>query len=343
MIITNAEKRRELLKQEVNPTRIAVAYVGKNWQSYIDEQCLKEIILRPSIGTNPNAVEEIIKIIGIDNVHFLDSLHSKIYLGNLAAILGSCNLSNNGFGKEGNEEAAVILTEANALKQLKEIFNDYKDAAQRNYIDSSQKLSRLEKLKAEWRAVANANLSNGCVFDKFDMDQLKEKENSHYKIHVAWFYVSGESSKLNDDRIRQSSKLAKNQSIESYFHDYMYFHNDDDIRTGDWILSFGCKNDGTPGARSDVSWMFVNEVHPDVVLDDKYSKLVGQVEFESFPIPPFKLDHKLKCIFRETVTLPTYKALLPPDTDNDIWRLDDADKFVFDFICDILQRYNSSR
>lgn len=338
MIITKAEERRKILKEQVNPSRVAVAFVGRNWRSYIDKACLKEIVLWPTIGTNPYAVEELIHEIGIKNVHFLDYFHSKIYIGDHAAMLGSCNLSDNGFRDDGHEEAAVVLTEAAYIEQLNSIFNYYKKMAKKSYSDA-EKQPRLEKLKAEWKSTASASRRSGVDIDQFDVGQLIQ--NSRHKIHLAWYFNTGVLPKLDADRIRQSSNLHIEQSVEDYFYDYGYFHEDDDIRTGDWILMYGCNDYGKPGKRSGVDWLYVSEVHPSVVEDDKYTKLVGQVEFEPFPLPPFKLDSKLKSIIRETV--PSYKAILPPNNEKDVWRIDEADKCVSDFIREIMKRYSESK
>ena len=67
--------------REVMPTHVAAAYVGRDWRTYIDTQQLKEIVVSPTLGSNPYAIAEIAKDIGWENVHFLINLHAKIYLG----------------------------------------------------------------------------------------------------------------------------------------------------------------------------------------------------------------------------------------------------------------------
>ena len=62
------------------PTHIAVAYVGRDWDQLIDCSQLKEIIVSPTLGTNPRAVDELVEKFGWEHVHFLDELHAKIYL-----------------------------------------------------------------------------------------------------------------------------------------------------------------------------------------------------------------------------------------------------------------------
>ena len=108
-ICSNAEQLRNALNK-IKPTKIAVAYVGAGWENYILLEHLEEIIVSPTLGSNPFAIEEIMNKLGAEKVHFLDRLHSKLYLGKQSALLGSPNLSDNGFSDSGNLEAGVVFT-----------------------------------------------------------------------------------------------------------------------------------------------------------------------------------------------------------------------------------------
>ena len=97
--------------REISPEKIAVAYIGIDWKEFISVDSLKEIIVYPTLGTNPVAIMEIVGKIGWENVHFLDNLHSKIYIGDSSMLAGSANLSRNALANTGLYEACVSTNE----------------------------------------------------------------------------------------------------------------------------------------------------------------------------------------------------------------------------------------
>ena len=61
MTIMNLIKSDETKKaiKECNPSRIAVAYIGKDWRDFINPKNIVEIIISPTLGSNPVAIQEI--------------------------------------------------------------------------------------------------------------------------------------------------------------------------------------------------------------------------------------------------------------------------------------------
>ena len=57
-ICTNPKELRDAIAA-VQPDRIAVAFIGINWQEYVDISSIKEIIVSPTLGSNPRAIENI--------------------------------------------------------------------------------------------------------------------------------------------------------------------------------------------------------------------------------------------------------------------------------------------
>ncbi|WGS51118.1 phospholipase D family protein [Paraburkholderia sp. D15] len=102
--------------RKISPSQIAVAYVGIDWKAYILPEKLQDIVLSPTIGTNPVAIVEIAEAIGWEHVHFLDNLHAKIYLGEHGAAVGSFNLTANGLSAACLQEAG-FLVEDNLKKE----------------------------------------------------------------------------------------------------------------------------------------------------------------------------------------------------------------------------------
>ena len=79
-LLTSSKEIRDGLSR-IKPSRIAVAFVGSNWRDFVPAHYLEEIILSPTLGSNPKAIEDLFKELSPARVHFLDELHSKIYLG----------------------------------------------------------------------------------------------------------------------------------------------------------------------------------------------------------------------------------------------------------------------
>ena len=135
---------------EVSPHHIAVAYIGCDWEEFIKHEGLEEIILSPTIGSNPDAIEQIAEKISWDRVLFLDNLHAKIYIGKDSAIIGSSNLSRNGLGvSEGLEECAVNITEDKEIGKITAYYGKLRELAHKAYPTYEKKLQRLSKLKTQ--------------------------------------------------------------------------------------------------------------------------------------------------------------------------------------------------
>ncbi|XQU09587.1 hypothetical protein P4544_07755 [Halomonas sp. LY9] len=110
MLMTDPSELSRTLKS-IKPTHVAVAYLGSAWKEYLsDMDALEEIIVSPTIGSNPWALEELlVKAVQHDfKVYFSEKLHAKLFIGKMSCLLGSPNLSHNGFGG-GLNEVAVYL------------------------------------------------------------------------------------------------------------------------------------------------------------------------------------------------------------------------------------------
>jgi len=333
-ILTNAKAIRKTLR-ELKPASIAVAYVGVGWKSYISTKSLREIVLSPTLGSNPRAIEEMMQELGHENVHFLDHLHSKIYLGANAALLGSCNLSDNGISDNGLLEAAVLLAGENARKSLAAQFETYKAAARKLYPTKQSKINCLKNLKqmsdkAQW---------NGWVTIDAKSPSIGQYNSQLDRIHVAWCDSSGVP--YNEQTIGKKIKDAENDP-DDYFSYTIQFGEKDDVRPGDWVLCWRCTKNGMPRKRGDVSWLYVHDVVPGGFDSADYSKLVGEAKsrFRKRPMPPFVLDEPTKRLIRETLSSRRFPELLP--NDSPIWDLAQADAVTPSFIDTLKSAANST-
>jgi hypothetical protein len=139
IILESSVSIRDALKI-IKPIKIAVAYIGIDYQNFIDPYDLHSIILSPTLGSNPNAIDDLVSKIGWNKVYLLDNLHSKIYLGEKSAIITSANLSKNGLDIEGLLEIGILLEDFNSLNKLNQIYEDFFDSSLDAYPDQESKV-----------------------------------------------------------------------------------------------------------------------------------------------------------------------------------------------------------
>lgn len=329
------EIRKALLR--LRPSKIAVGFLGKDWREYIDASALKEIILWPMLPSNPRAIHEIVDAIGIENVHFLDNLHAKIYFSKHGAILGSFNLSRNGFGDGGLLEAGMTVDDAQELKRLNECYANYRRKAKQLYPTPAHKEAKLKALWAQW----NRAIANGFIRDDGEAKDLKSYKIGAHRIHVAWWQPDNTGfnsnrvlSQIHDDN---PSTIEKTVDLDRYFRGTLRFLEKDDVKFGDWILMWICNKDGAPRRGGSIEWLYVHHViHQGVSFQnedpDEYTMLVGESSVWKRPQYPFALTASVKRAFRAALSSGAFPALLYTGKDGLSWELAPADAVVPRFL-----------
>lgn len=330
-VLTTAKAIREELAL-IRPTKIAVAYVGRNWNMYLPDIGLDtEVVLSPTLGSNPHAIQA---LMGLDEqgvkVHFLDNLHSKIYIGEHAVLAGSCNLSDNALGEGGLHEVAFVSDRPEHRQALLEAFYRYVDLAKKAYPtpDAMQaqlaKLFRLHEL-ANRNRLLQQNRPSGTPPVRTIEDHARRPK---HRIHVGWWQdVGNQPSRANVRTVADSVP-----STGRYLHDWMYFTPEDALRQGDWILSWRCRADGHPYARSKLRWMQVDYVLPNADRGD-YPKAAIDLHPPHASEMPFQLDG-LHEIARQLLKSDRFMRLRPrigEDGEEETWYLPDQ-ATVTDFL-----------
>lgn len=328
IIYTDAEALRKALL-EVRPKKIAVAYVGIGWDKFINVSELEEIIISPTIGSNPKAIEQIINLIPIANLHFLDSLHSKLYLGENSALIGSSNLSKNGFANGGNLELGCLIEGEKEQEALRDYFSELRLKAVRLYPTNSAKRKKLEELKRQWR---NARLHKVPSFEDETITSLAAYPVGTDTIHIAWF--NDTEFDLDEKCIREAIPESADEPIGKYFHEWAQFTDSDCIAEGDWLLLWRSRKDGYPVSNQRLSWMRVDKVIPGGASDEEYSLLAAQASPHSKADEPFSLEGQTADVIKELLKEKHYAALRPRIVDGEVevWNLAEGDKLVLDFL-----------
>lgn len=135
----------------VKPNRVAVAYLGIDWRDYItNPEKLEAVIVSPTLGTNPEAVKQLARIVTWEKLFFLKELHAKVYVGNGQAIVGSANLTANGLSGVGLLECGVLLSETTELDAVGEAFSEIMERSITQFPTVNDRKRQLAKLYQAW-------------------------------------------------------------------------------------------------------------------------------------------------------------------------------------------------
>ncbi|PTR32482.1 hypothetical protein C8J98_10535 [Luteibacter sp. OK325] len=315
-VLTNAAAIRKAILA-VRPTRVAVAYVGSDWATFFPEGLPKEIVLSPTFGSNPYAIEEIIDALGERNVHFLDRLHAKIFLGAEAAVVGSCNLTRNGLADRGLFEVAAAISDVADMKALADAFAVYRAAARNLYPNRASKLTKIHALKESWVR----GIVAGIVPPHMQVPAPDARDHilDMPTVRISWYH-GGANPGFNNSRIRDA---APDIGGEAGIDDFMYFKDTDDVKQGDWHLAIRYKADGFPPANGAISWVYTHHLIKDAVFDEAWpddTSLAVQGKLPR-PIPPFKLDSDTRSAIRELVSESRFADFRPPTDPDGDWHL----------------------
>lgn len=282
-IVTSAEAVCAV--KRVSPVRIAVAYIGVDWRDYVDKDVLTEIIVSPTIGSNPVAISQLVGALGWDRVHFLDSLHAKLYIGNGIAAFGSFNLTKNGLSGACLEELGAVTEDSGHLEKLTAEFERLRKLAIQSYPSIEDKKSRLSALELLWRR----GISKGIIASpEATVSILDYEPVSGSNLSVVWW--------CDVDVTRDESVLAASDKslVGSGFDDcvanWTTSLNDDNLEEGVWILLWRMRKDGMPDQRDRPHWLYVHQAIRNAIIDDGYRKIVIQRKDMKLPLPPFELS-----------------------------------------------------
>ena len=323
-VLTRPAAIRNALRA-IKPQRIAVAYVGEKWNEYLAAKNIQEIILSPTLGSNPYAIRELMKVVGAENVHFLDALHAKIYLGTDGALVGSCNLTENGLGDRGREEVAIHVTDEAMLRALGRTWARFKRMAQQQYRTLRAKEKALDKLENKWHIA----IERGLATDERSVPSLADYnfEEEVHRIHVVAYYP--QEPTYNEDAIRAAMPDV-GPNLDDYIANALTFLEEDQINEHDWILEWKAYRDGRPRiARDNIEWMYVHHVVPGGAGGDQETKLAVEAARLIRPKPPFLLDAAAKKAIWGVFGSRAFPTLHPHK--DDLWELAPADAVVPEF------------
>ncbi|MBV2132474.1 hypothetical protein KRX52_06605 [Pseudomonas sp. MAP12] len=295
-IITN-DKIQETLAS-IDPTRIVVAYIGRDWSSYIEKSTPREIIISPTIGSNPFAIKEIANTFGWGNVHFLDNLHAKFYIGEKCAFLGSPNLSRNGISTTGLYEIGVFISDEDSLLDLNKEFKKIKSQAIADYPTQEAKEEKLQQLLENhnrvFSEVPEPTTDQACTF-------LDYNPISHLDFGVVWYRHC--EVKKNFEEIETQDPTLSKDTFDSVVGNWTTCLETDSVKNNSWILLWRSKKDGTPDKREkSLMWLYAHQTISHSIEDNPYSKIIIQRNDKKTPAEPFRIDDAFTTAFQKAIS-----------------------------------------
>ena len=265
-----------LALHEVKPNQIAVAYVGKDWKTFVDSAFLREIIVSPTLGSNPYAIKELAEEPrGWKNVHFLDKLHTKMYIGIHKAAVGSFNLSRNGISATGLEELGIVTNDQPMIEELRNEFERLRKLAQNNYKTKKCKTERLAVLLTLTKRAASERL-----ISTIESDEVTQLENykpiSENDFLVAWYLE--ESIDIDYDRLSSENPDINEENYSDVVENSCNFFEKDEILVDTWILMWKARSNGLPMEKLNAYWLYAHRIAKKTVKNNNYTTLVIQMK-----------------------------------------------------------------
>ena len=313
---------KEELRQ-VAPERIAVAYIGLDWQSFVDVSTLNEIIVAPTAGSSADAIAELVRKLGWDRVHFLRELHAKIYIGQTSAAVGSFNLTANGLSGHALSEAGYIVETSAALDELRTLYDSLKEQATRQFGTQAGKETQLSALRTLNEKMRNAGADipqSGAGRSLAEYEPVTDTDFycTYYGTEELEFDVA---ALRKHEPEKFSSPDADPHALTAM---HVSFLDKDDVHPGRWMLLWQAGEDDDVPKSLQVDWMYVNAVIPKGAIDkiNKYTKVA--LQWKKSPgkgAPPFAIGKPEKAALRKVLASGDFPEFLPP-ADGKQWKLE---------------------
>ncbi len=303
-LLRSSKQIAESLKHSP-PNQIAVAYLGLNWDTYIDRKSIDSIVLSPTIGTNPNAVATLVEAIGWEKVHFLPQLHSKIYISDNQIILGSANLSNNGLGSNGQYELCASSDDNAIIREAKELYGSYLDKSKKLYDSKEAKIYALDKLWVQY----NARIAAGREIAPDAIRAFADyKPDLHGSFYIMWYgYVDGNIAYENIPEVVIDEIVSE-----------VHISPEDNIEPEKWILYWRRNNNNTVNQATNIVWMYIHEIYPGGCDEEGYENLGVQRRSKPLPDEPFEITNAFQRNFSNMIASNNHNEFRDPQ-EGDPW------------------------
>lgn len=288
-LVTGDKIAKALL--EISPTRIAVAFLGADWDEYIVEpEKIEQIVISPTLGSNPKAILHLSEKIGWDKIFFLDELHAKVYLGQDSALVGSSNLTSNGLSGKTLREFAVVLKSSDELNSIGKFLDETFTLAEAMYSTEKKKKDRVAKLQNLW----NEAFSRSLIEEPTEPPKTSINDfvlTSNKDFYVLWY---------EDYDAEHSEKLKK---LESLIVNEMHFSPKDEPEANRFVLVWKKASNDKVDTKTQPFWLYIHEIIPEGIVGEDYEYTTVGIERSDLAKPPepFELTDEVVARFREAI------------------------------------------
>lgn len=348
-ILTSNEIREEIKK--CKPTKIAVAYIGKDWENFLTKKItdkLEYIILSPTEGSNPEAIGKLVDTISWDKVLFCSNLHSKVFVGAKQAVCGSANLSHHALDDDGNDNLLEFDTsfklfdkkgyKTKNAKKLDEILDQWKSLAKEQF---PTKESKIKQLKQLWEIHNNRKIHRQAsilrkAIKQPDFFSINFDNETFQPFYLTWYQGNGgEYTQKTNEKYKESDICNS-----------MAFHEKDDIHSGLWCLSWEITLKSRCSiAKGHVQWIFFHDIIPKGYNDGEkniYSKVGIELTSRQKGTPPFEITDNFINAFNnfldEENDLSKICTQLAEDKEGHGYRQDKVNKKLTEILKEIQKR-----
>lgn len=260
----------------IAPVRIAVAFLGSDWRKYIPEpQKIEQIVISPTLGSNPKAILDLSEEIGWERIFLLDELHAKVYLGRESALLGSANLTANGLCGDALVELGTVVKSEEDLRTINTFIDDVVRRAHSIYRNDDSKIARVAVLQTLWNEAFSRRIIRPAVeTNTIKNFVLATKED----FYVLWYMDA------------EYDYSAEVEQIESCIENEMHFHPDDKPTANRFVLTWRKASKGTADKRTKPSWMYIHEIFVNGVVAEDYEYTTVAIQRSDLAVPPVPFE-----------------------------------------------------
>lgn len=286
----------------IHPKKIAVAFLGTDYKDFVETCNIESIIISPTEGSNPYAIQALAKEIGWEKIFFLNKLHAKMYIGKKGTLIGSANLSYNGLSDNSNA-LQEICVKVPTTDEINNIYEKILTAAKEEFQDKVQKKKALDKLEKIWRIRVAARLEKTKKHRAPDFENFELLANNQF--YLDWYYGTTNNPNLKDKKKYNPQK----------FSDWMYLSLKEKIKANDWILCWEMnKRTGKMQDKRKLSWVYAHEILKGESKETGYPNLAIQWEDAPKPKAPFNVNSpNFKSAFKTVINRDEYAAFRADD------------------------------
>lgn len=279
----------------------AVAFWGQGAQDWFAGVPMERVRLICNLsmgGTNPH---EIRRLQGAGaKIRMSDYLHAKVYVGPGGAVVTSANLSANGLGFEGGEqarwiEAGVLLDDPTSVQRW---FEQLWDESEEVTADA------IRLAIPAWEARRTHRPTLGSFVD-FDIDAQPGCLITWFANESDWDFVEDTLSAFSP---------AHRKMLEEQIENGMELEHPDErkaLRSGTWVLCWLRSKSGLPDGRSKLWWVCTDEYLRRAYKYDHEEKArdVVLARYRNPPEPFDANESRFQQAFRKAIAQPGFEEL----------------------------------